>query len=421
MKKILIMTLCLMLFTPMLKVKAIADVEINSTNFPDVGFRNAVKNKFDKNKDGVLNVDEIRTAYKLDASNCKIKSVKGINYLTYLKELDLSYNQLTELDVYYNRRMERLHVENTELTKVSNISKLTKLETLTLSKKLLLSQNLENVKAKEIILIDEDDKYYVPFGGKYSLKSINSKWTLSRVSALDGLKISDGKYLEGFEEGFNEGTLRYKRKDGGTTKIILNYESVDAPQSFTGKRCTESYQPWDLYAKLSWDLVDVDFYSTDVYEIYRATSEKGTYKKIGTTVNDYYTDITAKPGITYYYRVRASVENEGRKIYTKFSGKQAVNLKLARNLVLSVDYEKYGYNLQWNIISGCDGYQLYRAETRTGKYKKVCTMKQRYFDEEYIDYTYSPLSYHYKIRAYVVVDGKNIYTPFSTPIKVYNF
>ena len=82
------MTLCLMLFTPMLKVKAIADVEINSTNFPDVGFRNAVKNKFDKNKDGVLNVDEIRTAYKLDASNCKIKSVKGINYLTYLKELD---------------------------------------------------------------------------------------------------------------------------------------------------------------------------------------------------------------------------------------------------------------------------------------------------------------------------------------------
>ena len=50
MKKILIMTLCLMLFTPMLKVKAIADVEINSTNFPDVGFRNAVKINLTKTK-----------------------------------------------------------------------------------------------------------------------------------------------------------------------------------------------------------------------------------------------------------------------------------------------------------------------------------------------------------------------------------
>ena len=53
--------------------------------------------------------------------------------------------------------------------------------------------------------------------------------------------------------------------------------------------------------KLSWKAVD----GATKYEIYRATSKSGTYSLMKTTISVAVTDIGAKKGTTYYYKVRA--------------------------------------------------------------------------------------------------------------------
>jgi len=53
--------------------------------------------------------------------------------------------------------------------------------------------------------------------------------------------------------------------------------------------------------KLTWKKVE----GAQKYQIYRATSEKGTYKKIATTTKLSYTNKNLKAKKTYYYKVKA--------------------------------------------------------------------------------------------------------------------
>ena len=53
--------------------------------------------------------------------------------------------------------------------------------------------------------------------------------------------------------------------------------------------------------RLAWSTVS----GASRYEVYRATSSGGTYKKIATTTAKTYTDKSAKAGRTYYYKVKA--------------------------------------------------------------------------------------------------------------------
>ena len=53
--------------------------------------------------------------------------------------------------------------------------------------------------------------------------------------------------------------------------------------------------------KMTWNAVD----GAVKYEIWRATSEDGTYTKMYTQSGTTYTNTTAKSGVTYYYKVRA--------------------------------------------------------------------------------------------------------------------
>ena len=52
---------------------------------------------------------------------------------------------------------------------------------------------------------------------------------------------------------------------------------------------------------LTWNAVT----GASQYEIYRATSQSGTYTKMFTTAKTSYTNTSAKAGTTYYYKVKA--------------------------------------------------------------------------------------------------------------------
>ena len=66
------------------------------------------------------------------------------------------------------------------------------------------------------------------------------------------------------------------------------------------------------------------------YEIYRAASKKGTYKKIKTiskasTVK--YSNTKLKKKATYYYKIRAYKKISGGKVYSTYSTIKSVKVK----------------------------------------------------------------------------------------------
>ena len=108
------------------------DVKINSTNFPDEGFRKYISGNIDLNEDGVLSKSEIKSvkticlSYTSEEYGYTCKSLTGINIFTELQTLECAGNELTKLDVSKNSKLEYLSCRFNELTKL-DVSKNTKL------------------------------------------------------------------------------------------------------------------------------------------------------------------------------------------------------------------------------------------------------------------------------------------------------
>lgn len=86
---------------------AMADVTINSTNFPDANFLNKVK-YYDKDNNNVLSTAELNAVTSMYLYNCSISSIQGIRYFTNLVSLNCESNYLSSIDLSYNTKLESL-------------------------------------------------------------------------------------------------------------------------------------------------------------------------------------------------------------------------------------------------------------------------------------------------------------------------
>lgn len=93
-------------------------VAIDAKNFPDETFRTYVQ-KFDKNKDGQLDEEEIKKVTKIDVSDREgLSSLKGVEFFTALKSLFCYETEVTNLDVSKNTRLVKLDVGDGILKKL---------------------------------------------------------------------------------------------------------------------------------------------------------------------------------------------------------------------------------------------------------------------------------------------------------------
>ena len=95
-------------------------------------------------------------------------------------------------------------------------------------------------------------------------------------------------------------------------------------------------------------------------------------------------------------------------------------LKAAKVSLLSV--KSYSYDkikLTWEPLSGVDGYQIYRATSKSGTYSKVTSVtgasKSSYINEGRT----CGKTYYYKLRAYKRINGKTVYSKFSSVMSAY--
>ena len=104
-------------------------ISINEDNFPDENFRNyLLYNEY--GSDGLLTEEEITQIKSLYVKDHNIYSLKGIEFLTALEELECSINHLINLDLSNNIALKKLYCDNNLLLESLNISKCTLLNEL---------------------------------------------------------------------------------------------------------------------------------------------------------------------------------------------------------------------------------------------------------------------------------------------------
>ena len=107
-------------------------IAINETNFPDPNFRDYVAGQWDQNNDKYFSPSEIAAAkwirYDDPWEGKSIKSLKGIEFFTEIWLLNCVYNDLTEIDLSHNKKLEYLNCLGNKLEKL-NVSECPLLET----------------------------------------------------------------------------------------------------------------------------------------------------------------------------------------------------------------------------------------------------------------------------------------------------
>lgn len=85
--------------------------------------------------------------------------------------------------------------------------------------------------------------------------------------------------------------------------------------------------------------------------------------------------------------------------------------------VASANYDKL--RLSWEPLSGVDGYQIYRATSKSGKYAKIATVKGA-SSATYTDTGRTcGTRYYYKLRAYKKIGRKTVYSKNSAILSAY--
>ena len=212
----------------------------------------------------------------------------------------------------------------------------------------------------------------------------------------------------------------FEKNAGGTVAGAASkeYEDVTLPEQIQGAEAAGA----DAAVSLSWE----EAAGAGGYQIYRLNTKTGKYavcttiKKADTTA---FQDTKLAANTTYTYKIRAYKVFEGENYYGEFSKPvkaktKAVVTKPAKVTGLKASSKSSAVTLKWNKVSKAGGYQIYRLNTKTGKYTKLATVK----GETKTSYSNTKLTkkktYKYKVRAYKTSGGKTVYGAFSSPVKM---
>ena len=206
------------------------------------------------------------------------------------------------------------------------------------------------------------------------------------------------------EEGFSQHT---SDKTYRTSSFKKNYPVASNPYKLTapsGVKLTtvsSSGKP-----KLTWKAVQ----SAEKYEVYRATRKSGAYKKMYTTKGTQYVNTSAVAGTTYYYKVKA-IDCDNPNAVSNYSSYKYITCDLAKPQGIKAVIKKSNGKPQvsWNTVEGADRYEIYRATSKDGTYKKIYTMKGTSFTNTS---AVKGTTYYYKVKA-VKIEKTSANSAFS--------
>ena len=205
----------------------------------------------------------------------------------------------------------------------------------------------------------------------------------------------------------------YASDESGNEKVLIDQDfRVTAPavsvKSITGLKYTNTTSS----TKLSWTKAS----GVSGYEVWMYKSSLGYYTRVKTisgSSTNYYTRTNLTSATMYRYKVRAYKTVNGVKYYGKFTDEFITATKPLTPKVTATSPSTRKVKLTWtNTSSKTTGYQIYRATSKSGTYKKVGTTKSKSFTNTGLT---KGKYYYYKVRAYRILDnGKTIYSSYSS-------
>ena len=129
------------------------------------------------------------------------------------------------------------------------------------------------------------------------------------------------------------------------------------------------------------------------YEIYRATSQSGTYSRRSTVTKTTFTNTNAEAGKTYYYKVRA-IAKDGTYAESKVVSRTC---DLPRPVVTASNTASTGYpKLTWAAVEGAVSYKVYRSTEKEGTYSLTKTTTSTTYTNSTAK---AGQTYYYKVKA----------------------
>jgi hypothetical protein len=158
--------------------------------FKDQNLKQALLEQgYDRNKDGEIEVSEIDTVTKLEITNKKIKLLDDLVSFKNLKSLNINYNEVTNLDVFFNNAViEEIYIGHNPIGK-----KLT----------------LRNVKNLKIFIAFKNELEDIDLTGTNNIEQLYlqenrfEKVEFKNLPKLESLQLMDNKTLKSVEVSAN--------------------------------------------------------------------------------------------------------------------------------------------------------------------------------------------------------------------------
>lgn len=151
----------------------------------------------------------------------------------------------------------------------------------------------------------------------------------------------------------------------------------------------------------------------DGYQIYQYNQADDQYEMAAEVEGDTtsYT-FTGLAGATEYkFKIRAYEKNGDSLLTGSFSDVYCAVTNPAKVKSLKLSTKNAAVTVKWSKVSGATGYQIYRLNTKTGKYTKIAAVKGTSYQNTKLK---KGATYRYKVRAYKTVNKKNYYGAFSS-------
>ena len=163
-------------------------------------------------------------------------------------------------------------------------------------------------------------------------------------------------------------------------------------------------------AKVTWKKVT----GADGYRIYQkqGSGKKKLVKTVGKNVASYSAK-KLKAGTQYTYSVCAYKKSGTSKVSGAEKSKTFVT-KPSKIKSVKTTTKSKACRISWKKVSGASGYQVYMANSKNGKYKKIGDTKKLNLTKKGLK---KGKTYYFKVRAYKTLNKKKTYGAYSVKVK----
>ena len=353
--------------------RALDSLNVSSNNLTSINLSDCINLDTllcNSNRLTKIDLSNCRRLTELDCSDNKLKNI-DISKNTDLWHVGVSNNELKNIDISKNAKLVGLRCNNNKITSISGLEKRTDMVTLQLKNNKI--KTIPNLKKFKKLGINSTDTFGADFSGNYIAESELKSKSPERC-------LKDKKWLKAQVDG------QRIRQQTGVRLVDNGANSINVTWSRT---------------------VDAQG-----YRIYRAASKDGVYKGIKNVSALSFIDTKLKPGVTYYYKVRAYKKVGGKTVFGTYSNIVSRKAELNKPTVALRVKSESAIDLSWKRVSGATKYQIYRATSAKGTYKRIKTVTGLKFADTKLA---KNKTYFYKVRAVQTISGKT-YTRTSAVV-----